>query len=72
VKRLFRIGLLMAIVITSFSSAALFVRSASASPDPAAWPSRKNKNPNKHKKEMKKRKKMTLKGPRGKRKEKHT
>jgi hypothetical protein len=75
VKRLFRIGLLSAIVMTSFFSATLFVRSASASPAPGAPAPRKNKNKNKseHKKEMKRnQKKLILKGRHERHKAKHT
>jgi hypothetical protein len=75
VKRLFRIGLLTAIVLTPILSATLFVRSASASPSPAASASRKdkNKNKNQHKKEMKRnQKKLILKGRHERHKPKHT
>jgi hypothetical protein len=75
VKRLLRIGLLVAIALTPILPATLFVRSASAGPSPAAPASHKdkNKNKNQHKKEMRRnQKKLILKGRHESHKPKHT
>ena len=74
-NRLLRIGLLIAIGMASIFSATLFVRSASARPEPAAASPRKTKNKykSKHKKEIKRnQKKLILKGRHVRHKEKNT
>ena len=64
-KRILRIGLLIAILVAPILSATLFVQCTSASPSPAASASHKDKNKNRngHKKEMRRnQKKLILKG----------
>jgi hypothetical protein len=77
VKKLFRIGLLTALAIASFSAATLVARTAAANPIPATPAPGKNKNKNKntneHTKEMRRhQKKLILKGRHERHKEKHT
>ena len=74
-RKLLRIGLLTAIVLTPILSATLFVQRTSASPSPAASGSHKDKskNKNQHKKEMRRnQKKLILKGRHERHKPKHT
>ncbi|HTC64153.1 MAG TPA: hypothetical protein VK709_15025 [Candidatus Saccharimonadales bacterium] len=74
-KRLLRIGLLTAIVLSPALSTTLFVSTISATPPPAASSSHKdkNKNKNQHKKELRRnQKKLILKGRRERHKPKNT